>query len=535
MNHKIGTAAEAGSRCSIAVVMVLFNRPMMRNVLSIACSVVLVSLSGTFAQNPNPTPTPVPKVTGPIPVTADSHPFMANLYTLGAQDLTKLGYVEEEFIVSGNANVYDWMKDGSLKVLSSNGAYATRILVRRPATAARFSGSVFVEILNNARRYDWAMLWGYMHDALVERGDAWIGVTMPGGIAGLQKFNPKRYAALSFANPTPNAPCPGGAANSISPTEEGMRFDMLSQVGALLKSDVPTRPLATLRVESVYMTTQNVDMVTYMNAIQPQAKLSNGKPVYDGFLMKSPLAPAKINRCATAPAKDDPRSIIRNVGVPVIAIASQGEVLNTSAFRRPDSDERTDRFRLYEVAGASHIDKSPYFGLPAFSDQALTGGNVQGTADWPFAAKCDPDIPLTELPLMSYVFAAAVGNLDQWVRKGIAPPNAKVVEIKNAGAADASILLDQYGHGLGGIRSPYVDVPVATYFTNSNGPGTCPELGHKAAFDAARFNSLYPTSANYVSKVSQSVDEMVRQRWLTESDAKKIKAEASTYRPPSGR
>jgi len=142
---------------------------------------------------------------------------------------------------------------------------------------------------------------------------------------------------------------------------------------------------------------------------------------------------------------------------------------------------------------------------------------------------------LTELPLMSYVFAAAVGNLDQWVRKGIAPPNAKVVEIKNAGAADASILLDQYGHGLGGIRSPYVDVPVATYFTNSNGPGTCPELGHKAAFDAARFNSLYPTSANYVSKVSQSVDEMVRQRWLTESDAKKIKAEASTYRPPSGR
>ncbi len=29
---------------------------------------------------------------------------------LGAQDLAKLGYVEEEFIVSGSANVYDWVR-----------------------------------------------------------------------------------------------------------------------------------------------------------------------------------------------------------------------------------------------------------------------------------------------------------------------------------------------------------------------------------------------------------------------------------------
>ena len=34
-------------------------------------------------------------------------------------------------------------------------------------------------------------MWGYMHDGLIERGDAWIGVTMPGGISGLTKFNPR--------------------------------------------------------------------------------------------------------------------------------------------------------------------------------------------------------------------------------------------------------------------------------------------------------------------------------------------------------
>ena len=492
---------------------------------------LVFALPVAYAQAPRPAATPIPKVTGPIPVTATSYPLMAANRTLGTPDLPKLGYVEEEFIVSGTANVYDWLADGSLKVLAPDGSYATRILVRRPASAGRFSGNVVVEILNNARRYDWAMMWGYMHDGLIERGDAWIGITMPGGIAGLLRFNPTRYTGLSFANPTPTAPCPGGAAGTASSSEEGLRWDMLSQVGALLKSNLASRPLASLRIQNVYMTTQNVDMVTYMNAIHATARVDNGKPVYDGYLMKSPLAPSRINRCATAPAKDDRRSIIRNVGVPVIGVAAQGEVLATSVFRRPDSDATGDRYRLYEIAGASHIDKSPYHSLPVFADQTASGGNVMGTPEWPFAAKCDPDIPLTELPLMTYVFDAAFVNLDKWVRKGTAPPHGALIELKNAGAADASIVLDPYGHGMGGVRSPYVDVPVATYFTNSNGPGTCPELGHKTVFDAPRFTQLYGTPAKYASKVAQSVDALVRQRLLTESDGKKIKAEATAFRP----
>jgi hypothetical protein len=499
--------------------------------VALAFLAVLIAMTLAAAQVPRQAATPIPKVTGPIPVTATSYPLMAASRTLGAPDLSKLGYVEEEFIVRGTANVYNWAADGSLKVLAPNGSYATRILVRRPASAGRFSGNVVVEIMNSVRRYDWAMMWGYMHDGLVERGDAWVGVTMPGGIAGLMKFNPARYPGLAFANPTPAAPCPGGAPATASDSEEGLRWDMLSQVGALLKSNLPSRPLASMRVQYVYMTTQNVDMVTYMNAIHAHASLDNGKPVYDGYLMKSPLAPSRINRCAAVPPKGDPRLIIRNVGVPVIGVASQGEIVATSVFRRPDSDVMGDRYRLYEIAGASHIDKSPYHSLPVFADQTSSGGNVLGTPDWPFAAKCDPDIPLTELPLMTYVFDAAFVNLDQWVRKGTPPPHGAPIELKNAGAADASVALDQYGHGMGGVRSPYVDVPVATYFTNSNGPGTCAELGHKTVFDSARFNALYGSPAKYADKVSKSVDALVRQRWFTESDGKKIKAEATAFRP----
>ena len=70
--------------------------------------------------------TPVPKVTGPIPVTADSYPFLAANKSTPAFDLSKVGYVEEEYIVSGNANVYDWAADGSLNVKTPNAPYGTR-------------------------------------------------------------------------------------------------------------------------------------------------------------------------------------------------------------------------------------------------------------------------------------------------------------------------------------------------------------------------------------------------------------------------
>src|SRR6202161_4087707 len=101
--------------------------------------------------------TPVPKITGPIPVTADSFPFLAANRTLQPIDLQKVGYVEEEFIVSGTANVYDWAADSSLTVKTPNAPYATRILVRRPADTTRFSGHAVVELLNPARRFDWGM------------------------------------------------------------------------------------------------------------------------------------------------------------------------------------------------------------------------------------------------------------------------------------------------------------------------------------------------------------------------------------------
>jgi hypothetical protein len=463
--------------------------------------------------------TPVPKVTGPIPVTADSYPFLAANKSTPAFDLSKAGYVEEEYIVSGNANVYDWAADGSLNVKTPNAPYGTRILVRRPSNPARFSGTVIVEPLMPARRFDWPMMWGFSHEYIMDHGDAWVGVTPPANADGLKKFNPTRYAAVSFANPAPGAPCGNAAAPA---NEEGLRWDMLSQVGALLKSNLPGRPLAGSRVQYLFMTAQGADVATYANVVH--GNLDNGKPIYDGYLLKAAFTMTRLNQCAPNPAANDPRQPIKNVGVPVIEVAAQGEIIGgTYASRRADSDEPNDRLRLYEVAAAGHIDKWAYFGFPSLQDQIAAVGSAQGTVEWPFNAKCDPEIPLMDPSLISYVFNSSFANLDAWVRKGTPAPRAPRVELKDAGTPQASVVMDKLGHGAGGVRTPQIEVPDALYFTSSPGPGTCREMGHKTLFNAAKITELYGSPKEYASKFTETLNRLVKERWLTEGDAKRLK------------
>jgi hypothetical protein len=277
-----------------------------------------------------------------------------------------------------------------------------------------------------------------------------------------------------------------------------------------------------MRAQYLFLTTQGADVATYANAIH--ANLQSGKPVYDGYLLKAGFGMGRISQCAPAPAANDPRQMVKNVGVPVIAVTAQGEVIGgTYAVRRDDSDEPNDRYRLYEVASAGHIDRFAYFSFPAQPDQVKAVGAAQGTVDWPFNAKCDPEIPLMEPSLIGFVFNSSFANLDQWVRKGTPAPRAPRIELKDAGTPQASVVTDKIGHGLGGVRTPFIDVPDATYFTTSPGPGTCREMGHRTSFDAAKITELYGSRKNYASRFSETVDRLVKERWLTEGDAKRLK------------
>lgn len=129
-------------------------------------------------------------------------------------------------------------------------------------------------------------------------------------------------------------------------------------------------------------------------------------------------------------------------------------------------------------------------------------------------------------PINTYVLDAAFANLTRWVRDGVAPPRAARIAIENVGTPQARVVRDESGNAVGGVRTPYVDVPIATYRTTSVGDTFCPEIEHIQPFDWARLNSLHGTPQNYAAKVAQSVDRLVRERWLTESDGRKIKAES---------
>lgn len=452
--------------------------------------------------------------------------FLRESRNLAPVDLAKAGFTEDEFLISGKANVYDWGTDGSLTVKTPNAPYTTRILVRHPADPAKFSGTVVVELMNAARQWDWSMMWGYLAPQILEHGDAWVGVTMPGAIPGLQKYDHVRYGDLSFANPAPGA-CPNANPNS----EDGLKWDMLSQVGAALKSDGAVKPLAGFKVEYVYMTTQGGDPATYVNAIQAHARLASGKPVYDGFLLKSLAGPGRINQCSQAPQRSDSRYVVRNAGVPVITVQPQSEVIGGLGARRSDSDDPADRYRLYEIAGAQHLDVIPYQTFPSFGDQTAAG-NAQGTPEWPFNTRCTPEITMNDNPLLSYAFHSALANLDQWARKGTAPPKAERVQVKDADGPMPSVVLDQHGNAMGGVRSFYVDLPVATYFMSSPGPGNCTEFGRTASFDWGRLDTLYGSYKNWSGKAVQSVDRSVKERWITEADGRKIKAELKVKAEP---
>jgi Alpha/beta hydrolase domain len=375
----------------------------------------------------------------------------------------------------------------------------------------------------------------------------------PASIGALKRFNAARYAPLSFANPNPAEACAAGgrgganAAPATSDVEEGLKWDMISQVGALLKSNAPGHPMAGFNVQYLYMTSQDAAQTTYINAIQRHAVLANGKPVYDGHVIKSGGRPARIRRCAAAPGNGDPRVAVRNAGVPVINVLQQGDVLGALALRRADSDDPADRYRLYEIAGTAHSSPPPYrTATPVIADLIAADGEGAvvtrkfSAAIGPYTleaplkepGRCQPSELVTEQPILAYMFHGAYANIDQWVRTGMPAPKGARTETKEVDGKPVFVN-DEVGNNLGGVRSPYVDVPTRIYHPgHGNQPGCGNNFGYSEPLNFARLDALYGSYKNYAAKVTQSVDRLLKERWVTPSDAQRIKAELLA--PPTG-
>jgi len=104
------------------------------------------------------------------------------VFPSGAGDrLTGLGYVEEEYIVAGRANLYCPARPdadpydryaGELfgVVEKADVPYRTRVLVRRPKDPSRFNGTVHIEPLHNV--HELAPDWNIAQDWIMRSGAA---------------------------------------------------------------------------------------------------------------------------------------------------------------------------------------------------------------------------------------------------------------------------------------------------------------------------------------------------------------------------
>jgi hypothetical protein len=467
-------------------------------------------------------------VVGPLPVTAESYPFGAADHQLVPQDLSKLGYVEEEYLVSGTSNVYTWPADGPAVVRTPDAPYTTRVLVRRPANRHHFSGDVVVEMLNPSNLFDLNIGWAVAQREIVDNGDAWVGITAkPVAIQALQNFDRGRYATLDWSNPLPlddPANCQTVAADSSRTTENGLIWDIYTQVVQWLRSDDRSNPLtygsSASAVEYAYAFGYSQTggfLVNYINAVRPLVVAETGEQPFDGYLVAvaggSFAGAYPMNQCEPAPPATDPRRQISDVGVPVIRVMSQSDYLRGIGARRPDSDTYPDQYRHYEMAGAGHATPDELYYSAAPEDIVRAGRTVPPTS-------CNEG-PRSRFP--SHIFFDAIlQNLRLWVEKGVAPPHAEPILVENGAP-----VLDEFGNVQGGIRSPYLDVPTSTWYGTATGASFCFIAGWEDPFDQATLDGLYRNHGAYVRQVNASVRQLQAERWLTDYDAREVRREAA--------
>ena len=493
-------------------------------VRTIALAGVLMLASCVSAPAPS-APSPLANVVGPIAQSEASHAFGGAAYTLRPEDLAAQGYVEEEVLVSGKANVYDWPSSGAV-VRTADVPYTTRVLVRRPKDRAKFSGRVIVEMLNPSNLMDLNIGWAIHHDEIVRSGDAWVGITAkPVAVVTLKAFDAARYAALDWSNPLaqddPDNCTVGG--DSTKETENGLVWDIHTQVGQWLRSSDATNPFryggASSRAKHLYgwgYSQTGGFLFTYINAIQPLVIARLGEPVFDGYLVAVISGPSPINQCAERVPAGDPRRAIRNAVTPVIHVMSQSDYLAWVPSRREDSDAAGDQYRHYDIAGAGHAtpDELWYAARP---DDIVKAGRTPPTLN------CDQG-PRSRFP-SSIAFNAIYRNLKAWVEDGTPPPPSQNIEV-----ADGKAVLDAQGNVKGGVRSPFVDVPTSTWNGNSTGLSFCRIAGHEIPLTPPQLAALYPSQQAYEDAFRKSVDELVQARFITPEDGVALKARAGETR-----
>ncbi|MCU1359620.1 MAG: hypothetical protein JWN99_909 [Ilumatobacteraceae bacterium] len=457
-------------------------------------------------------------VTGPVPGKVPMAP--------GQYDLTGLGYVEEEYVLHGTATSYaavgerrssgQWQAEPS-----EHAAFTTRIVVRRPSDATAFNGTVLVEWLNVSAGGDGAPDWSFLHRHIIREGMVWVGVSAQQvGIEGggfmegpnLKKVDPVRYASLSH---------PGDAFS----------FDIFTQAGRAVVDAGVLGPLVVERIVAIGESQSAAFLVTYVNGVDPLAQIFDGFIIHgraaagaplSGSLMPRPAngEPFDLEKLRALAAHQTPERIRSDVRVPVITIQSETDTNNMGDNEARQADD--DRFRLWEIAGTAHGDAYAVIAGP-FDDGTLSAerlAELLAPSDRLFGMPTDG--LMNSSAQQHYVTQAALAHFDRWLRDGTPPPQAPRLALRPEGGYE----LDAHGNALGGIRSPWVDVPTAVLSgLGGAGGGWASLFGTTVPFDQATLAAVHPGGVEqYVLDVRRSLSDAVESGFILAADVAEIEA-----------
>jgi hypothetical protein len=469
---------------------------------------------------------PAVTVTGPIasttPLRDPAHGYPYNATPL---DLAKQGYVEEEFFIEGKANAYNTPAGQTGSVKESGHPFKTRIVVRRPKSAAKFNGTVIVEWYNVSQGHDGEYDWFQSAEHILRAGYGWVGVSNQRvGVNSLKEWSPLRYGTLDVTD--------GGKV-----TDDSLSYDIFSAAAEAVRG----KAMGNLKVTGLVAIGHSQSagrLYTYFHSVHPLTP-----KIYDAVVLHG--GGGKIG--------DD-------INVKVFKLLNETDVTGQANNRQPD----TDKFRQWEVAGTSHLDAKfsrmlaglglrvsgmdPVEGSPSIAGPTISGGAGNGAAgngDGVAGTNVCVNTPFSRIP-EHYVLNALLDHTARWIKDGTPPPTAPPIELRQLPPAEPvqsgrggrgpqgprwEVVHDQFGNAHGGIELSQHAVPTATNTGQNEGGATggernCNLMGSYTAWDEARLATLYPTHAAYVAKVKEVTEKNLKAGYIVKADADAAIAEA---------
>ena len=409
-------------------------------------------------------------------------------------DVAARGYVVEEFYLTGEATSYGFSEgyaynaDGKWRTRPvASKPFVTRFLVVRPGHAKDFNGTVVLHWLNVTAGFELGQI-----DAEHLRGYAWVGVSaqkvgvdgFPGLEAnGLKKWDAGRYGRLQH---------PGDAWS----------YDIFTQVAKAL---MPNRtgqidPLGGLPVDRVIAAgaSQSASRIrTYINGVHHHVRVFDGYLPYIDFGGTVDFARDGLPRSERGlPVRTRIRD---DLGVPVIVANSETE----ATFHHPVRQDDSATYRLYEVAGTSHVS---------------VARGAETTFDNPNWHSYQP------------VFFASLRHLHRWLADGVTPPSAPLIDVALVAGAP-TVQRDADGNATGGIRLPDFAVPSASHSgVGKAGGGRFSFLyGVAEDFGDDVLKELYPTSKTFLARWDRALYQSLADGMVLPEDAPALRESAADW------